>query len=333
MILLEKIKHLHMEFSSICNARCPLCPRNLYGYPYNRGYVETNLNLELIKKSFSPNFIQQLDDGILLNGNFGDFTANLESLPILEYFKSCKSDLRIEISTNGSARNAKFWKELGKLSNTTIDFCLDGLVDTHHLYRQDTDFNKILQNAQYYMSTGGKAIWKMIEFHHNKHQIEDCRTMANNLGFIEFRLENHGRDTGPVFDREGNLVHIMGNHDGHTNIKDIIEFQKDPNKKYRYPSYSPNKSSRCITKNQSSIYIAADGKVYPCCYMGFNPLTYKEGYHGFLNTQIAPLIGNNDLHTTDLETAISWFYRVESSWTKTNIEEGRVLQCDVACGN
>lgn len=30
MIQLEKIQHLHMEFSSLCNARCPLCPSDLF---------------------------------------------------------------------------------------------------------------------------------------------------------------------------------------------------------------------------------------------------------------------------------------------------------------
>jgi hypothetical protein len=333
MISLQEIRHLHIEFSSLCNARCPLCPRNLFGYPYNRGYTETSLTLELVQKSFSPEFIQQLSDGILLNGNFGDFTANLESLPILEYFKSCNPNLKIRISTNGSARNIDFWRELGKFNNTVIEFCLDGLEDTHHLYRQDTNFNKILQNAKTYMDAGGVAIWKMIEFQHNKHQIEDCKTMSKKLGFLNFNLENHGRDTGPVFDRDGNLVHIMGNHDGHTDIREIIAWQQDPNNTYRYPMYNPDKKLSCITKNQNSIYIAADGRVYPCCFMGFSPHTYKTGYHGFLNSQIAPLVSNNDLHTTDLKTAISWFSKIESSWTKTSTAEGRVTQCDVACSN
>ena len=60
MIKLEEIKHLHMEFSSLCNARCPLCPRNLFGYPYNSGYEETSLSLELIKQSFLHSLLNNL---------------------------------------------------------------------------------------------------------------------------------------------------------------------------------------------------------------------------------------------------------------------------------
>ena len=83
MLSLSNIKHLHMEFSTICNARCPLCPRNLFGYPINHGYKETNLSLELVKKSFHPIFVKQLTN-LQVNGNFGDFVSNPESLTIVK---------------------------------------------------------------------------------------------------------------------------------------------------------------------------------------------------------------------------------------------------------
>jgi len=332
MISFENIRHLHMEFSSLCNARCPLCPRNLFGYPYNSGYEETSLSLELIKKSFSPQFIAQLEYGILINGNFGDFTANLESIQIIEYFKSCNPTLRIQISTNGSARNADFWHELGKFSNTIVEFCLDGLEDTHAIYRQDTNFNRILQNAKTYMDAGGVAIWKMIRFEHNKHQVEDAEQLSKKLGFTRFQLEDHGRNTGPVFDRSGKLVRTMGDYNGFTNIEDIIRFQKDSNKTYSHKPYVHGLTHSCFTKDNNSIYIAANGLVYPCCYMAFNPLTYDQGFNGFVNRQIKPLVKNNSLHDYDLETCIQWFGSVESAWTKDSYETGRLIQCDQVCG-
>ena len=331
MIQLEKIRHLHMEFSSLCNARCPLCPRNLYGYPYNRGYEETSLTLELIQKSFSPQFIKQLGM-ILVNGNFGDFTANLESIEIIKYFKEHHPNLFVHISTNGSARNNNFWKELGTFNKIKVEFCLDGLEDTHHLYRQDTDFNKIIENAKTYMESGGYAVWKMIKFDHNQHQIEEAEKRSKEYGFDEFQLEDHGRNSGPVFDRKGNLVYVMGDWNAHTNIQDIINFHADTTKKYSYPLYDPDRKLSCFTKKQNSIYIAADGRVYPCCYMGFSPLTYNKGWHGFVNRQIAPLVNNNNLHETTLEEAILWFSAIESKWTKTSMADGRLIQCDIACG-
>ena len=331
MIQLEKIQHLHMEFSSLCNARCPLCPRNLFGYPYNSGYEETSLSLGLMQKSFNPDFIKQLNM-ILVNGNFGDFTSNLESLNILKYFKQHNPNLFIQISTNGSARNTQFWDELGKISNIKVEFCLDGLEDTHHLYRQDTDFNKIIQNAKIYMAAGGYAVWKMIKFDHNAHQIAKAELRSKEYGFNKFQLEDHGRNTGPVFNRDGKLVRTIGNYTGFTDIEDIIKFQSDPNKTYSHKPYTQELTHDCFTKKENSIYIAADGRVYPCCYMAFNPLTYDQGFNGFVNRQIKPLVKNNSLHEHDLETCITWFSSVESAWTKDSYENGRLIQCDQVCG-
>lgn len=331
MLSYKEIRHLHIEFSSLCNARCPRCPRNVFGFPYNSGYEETSLTLDLIQKSLDPEFIKQLDM-ILINGNFGDFTANLESLEIIEYFKKHKPNLFIHISTNGSARNFDFWKELGKIEDIKIDFCLDGLEDTHHLYRQDTDFNKIIQNAQAFITNGGYAVWKMIMFEHNKHQIDTAKLKSIEYGFKEFELVDHGRNNGPVFDRKGNLSHIMGKWNGHTDIESLLKFQNDNTKKYSYPEYNPNRKLNCFTKQVKSIYISANGKVYPCCYLGFAPETYKKGFHRFINEQIFPLIEHNDLHKNTLNEAIEWFNKVESSWTKTSADTGRLVQCDICCG-
>jgi len=331
MISIQDVVHLHMEFSSLCNARCPQCPRNLFGYPFNSGYEETNLSLELVKKSFSPQFISQLKH-ILVNGNLGDFTSNLESLDIIQYFKSHNEKLRIEISTNGSARNAAFWADLAQFSYTEVQFCLDGLEDTHHLYRQDTDYNKILQNAKTFMDNGGHAIWKMIKFDHNSHQIEQCRELSKSLGFANFLLIDDGRCVGPVFDRDGKLSHIMGDWAGDTVIENIIADKSNRNKEFFISPHVPGTTYSCFSKNQKSIYIASDGKVYPCCFMGFNPEKYDKGWNGKLNQQIKPLVSQYSLHEYDLETCMRWFSKVESAWTRDSYEDGALTTCVKMCG-
>ena len=60
MIKFEDIRHVHLEISSLCNASCPWCPRTFWGYPYNGGYPEVNLTLDMSKKIFTPEFLQQL---------------------------------------------------------------------------------------------------------------------------------------------------------------------------------------------------------------------------------------------------------------------------------
>ena len=91
---LSDIRHIHLEISSLCNARCPLCPRNFHGYPYNDGYIERNLTLDDVKKIFKPTFLNHIDT-IAINGNFGDFVMNPESIDIVRYFKEYNIDIKI----------------------------------------------------------------------------------------------------------------------------------------------------------------------------------------------------------------------------------------------
>ena len=318
-----------MEFSSRCNARCPLCPRNLNGYPYNSGYEETSLTLELVKNRFSRQFIQQLSQGILINGNFGDFTSNIESLPIIEYFVESNPNISIRISTNGSARNLDFWEALGSLSkNIQIEFALDGLEDTHQLYRQDTNWFKIIENAEAFMFAGGYAIWKMIVFDHNRHQIEDCKELSQQLGFNEFLTLDLGRDTGVVFDRDGTYSHSIGKVEHITTIDEMIKYVESND--YTRIDSTVDKID-CLSLNEKTIYIAADGKVYPCCFMGFNPATYRRTGFTDPNEQIAKIMSKNDLHEYDLTTCLEWFDNIKQAWSKDSKLE-RLITCDNSCG-
>ena len=109
MIFHDLIREVHLEISSLCNARCPLCPRNFRGYPYNDGYVEANLTLDNAKHIFTSTFLKQLNR-IWINGNFGDAVMNPETPDIVEYFRPHNKDLIIDVSTNGSARDENFWR-------------------------------------------------------------------------------------------------------------------------------------------------------------------------------------------------------------------------------
>jgi MoaA/NifB/PqqE/SkfB family radical SAM enzyme len=331
MFKIEDIRHLHMEFSSLCNARCPLCPRNLYGYPYNNGYAETNLGFDLIRNRFSPSFISQLR-GMLVNGNFGDFLLNPESDKILSYFREHNPKMNILISTNGSARNPDFWKKLGSLK-LVVEFCLDGLEDTHYLYRQDTDWQKIVDNAKIYMEAGGSAIWKMIKFAHNEHQIEKCKSMAADLGFDRFVMTDHGRNNGPVFNRDGTRSHSIGKGEPNfDNVEQAVNWSENSST-INYPNFDTSVEPVCEVKKNSSIYIAADGRVYPCCWLGMNPHTYHKGFLGLVNKYTMLYMKKNDLHDHSLEECLEWFWDVERSWRLASYKEGRLLQCDMNCNS
>ena len=333
MIEFDQIRDVHLEISSLCNASCPWCPRTFWGYPYNGGYPEVNLSLEQAQKIFQPTFLTQLTS-IQINGNFGDMVMNPEAPDIVDYFLSVNPTLDITISTNGGARDTKFWTRLAQTSAKVL-FCLDGLEDTHHLYRQNTVWSTVIRNAQTFISAGGRAVWKMIQFDHNQHQIEQCRSMSQQLGFIDFRLVDDGRNTAPVFNNRGELTHILGNYVGEK-IFEVLFHEKTTNQillENIIHDRIPAKSISCKTKNLKSIYISATGDVSPCCWTGFYPKTYGAGqYHQAANAQLIPLITKNNALEHTLEECIKWFNSVENTWKINNYEQGRLVICDDVCG-
>jgi MoaA/NifB/PqqE/SkfB family radical SAM enzyme len=334
MIQYNDIRDVHLEISSLCNASCPWCPRTFWGYPYNGGYPETYLTLQQCKKIFDENFLNQLTS-IRVNGNFGDIVMNPEGADIIEYFSSTNPELNISINTNGGARDSKFWTRLA-LAGAQVRFALDGLADTHHLYRQNTVWSTVIRNANTFIAAGGHAAWQMIAFKHNQHQIQDCRNMSRELGFQEFDIVDDGRNTAPVFDRHGQLVHVMGDYQGETRFEVLFYRKKtdDVMLEDLMIDRAPKKHINCETKMNRSIYIAANGDVSPCCFTGFYPATYGRGqYHQAANAQLIPLIAKNNALTYDIKECIQWFAEVEKSWSRHDYNQGRLIICDDNCGS
>lgn len=333
MIKYNEIKDIHAELTTLCNARCPMCVRNAHGFPHNFGYPEASLTMHDIKKIFTNDFIKQLDS-FNVCGNFGDFVANNESAEILEYIKDTNPKIRIIVSTNGGARTGDFWAKLAAL-DCEIHFCIDGLDDTHSLYRVDTAYSTVIKNAQAFINAGGNAVWKMIEFDHNLHQINDARQIAKQLGFRTFEVANHGRISGSLFDRKGSLVTTLGPGPHHTKIEDVIAWEsKDPAEDYMLQQ--PEKSCvSCYTQNAKSVYLAANGEIYPCCFLGFYPKTFANGpWYSAANQQIAQLLdgNNNNAIEVGLKQAIDWFTSVSESWNQSKFADGRLRFCDHHCG-
>jgi sulfatase maturation enzyme AslB (radical SAM superfamily) len=289
------------------------------------------MTLEEAQKIFHPDFIAQLDQ-LYVNGNFGDAVMNLDTVDILTYFRTQNSNIKISVSTNGGARDRKFWQALAKL-NVIVIFCIDGLEDTHSLYRQNTLYSTVMKNAETFILAGGHAVWKMIEFEHNQHQWGQARELAQELGFQEFRLVNHGRDQTPVYNSRGELTHVIGTPK-QTEFKILFDSRKTDEVLLEdiTPSRAPKPIACQIQKNKS-VYVSSTGDVYPCCFLGFNPSTYGHGnYHQAANKQVKSILKNNNALENDLESCIDWFVTVEKSWKISTFEQGRLVICNDVCG-
>ena len=329
MITIDNVREIHLELSTLCNARCPLCVRNASGYPHNFGYPEVSLSLEQIKQIFPVKFIRQLRL-IEFCGNFGDFVMAPDAVEIVEYLRSINKLADITINTNGSARDREFWTRIGK-AKVNVIFDIDGLEDTHALYRVDTNWKNIIRNAQTVIENGSRAIWKMIKFQHNEHQISQCRQMAIDLGFYRFDLADHGRNTGLAFDRQGNLTHMLGVVNERS-IDKVIHW-KDNTIPLAPP---PEKETLdCYSTRNETIFIAANGEVYPCCYLGAFPRTFKNGtWYDLVHTQLKGIVDEvkNNALEVGLGPATEWFNLIEDRWKIKKYEDGRIILCDSHCG-
>jgi MoaA/NifB/PqqE/SkfB family radical SAM enzyme len=328
VLKLSDIKQVHVELTTKCNARCPMCMRNYRGMDYNSGYPDVELNLAQFQHILTP-IVSQLTL-VNFNGNLGDFASAHDSLEIVQWLVN--HGVKVSINTNGSLRNAAWWRRLAQ-PGVTVGFALDGLADTHSLYRQDTDWHRVIANAREFISAGGQAKWRFVPFDHNQHQEAECRQLARDMGFVEFENIYDGRDSGPVFSRSGEYSHQIGQDfgPGHhiPHIKDLLQNHItwfDPRTVQSHKD-TPELKLRCQHKIKQEIYIAADGTVYPCCYLGF----YPDSMNHAGNSQTKELVQENNALKYDLAHCLTWFDGVEQTWAKNSIADGRLYQCVNSC--
>jgi MoaA/NifB/PqqE/SkfB family radical SAM enzyme len=187
MFKFNELKSIHLEISTRCQASCPMCPRNIHGGIENPLLEINEWSLNDFIKIFSKDVLEQLE---IINfcGNFGDPLMNNELIEMCEYIKVNAPNIQVLIHTNGSLRSTAWWTKLfdSLPKNHNVVFAIDGLEDTHSIYRVGTNYNLILKNAKTFIDAGGNAEWCFIRFKHNQHQVADAEHLSNKLGFNKF---------------------------------------------------------------------------------------------------------------------------------------------------
>ena len=264
------MKTIHVEASTYCNARCPLCPRSLYGFKVEGVYPEVHLSTDKFQEC-----LLQLPNRtyVYFNGNLGDPMMNPNILELANM-----TNCRTSITTNGSIGTQNTWQSLAK-NNVEVVFSIDGLEDTNHLYRQDVDWNKLMDRVKWFIDAGGIAQWKFILFKHNVHQQKQAKELSKQLGFADFIVEDHGRNYGPALNKEGKITHWILPADGSRqptpyDVPGGIDRYKKTHENFFpeqkvYEIDCEHENSKVIP-GQSSVYIDARGRLGPCCYQGMD---------------------------------------------------------------
>lgn len=266
------IRTIHFELTNRCNAACPQCSRtgtfagNLSEPMANSGFHD--ITIEDVKKIFESSESTHIER-VVLCGNFGDPMVCPDIVPIMKFF--AEKNLKVRIATNGSIQSEKWWKEFADIYSHNPDyldvhFHIDGDEDTNHLYRVNTNYEKILKNATAYIQAGGRARWVFIPFDHNEHVIEKCRELSSKMGFWSFDIKRSYRTSDPVFGKKTKLQKKQEEKTG------LIATSSDKPKNKEYVSDFFNepvhRDIRCFAKRDLEIFVSCDGDVFPCCWWG-----------------------------------------------------------------
>lgn len=255
------VTHLHIEASSYCNARCPGCPRNAYGYPLEGFYKQAHLGPDKLSKILK-NFTQVRS--ILYCGNHGDPMMNPDIVEL------CAVDKQVSVATNGGIGRLEDYQILAR-NRAHITFGIDGLEDTNHLYRQGVKWQNLMERVTAFITAGGKATWQFIKFKHNMHQIEQAKSLSKAMGFMNFFEMDVGRNNMPAIQPDKSISHWILPPDKDSQP---TEFDVDAYLKMRYkpvninpPTYD-NPNLKCEHLD-GSVYVNSEGELFPCCYHGF----------------------------------------------------------------
>ena len=268
MFKFNQLKSLELEISNNCQASCPMCPRNIHGGLPNQ-YLQLNDWTIDDFKTIVNNEVLSTIESILFCGSFGDPIMNQDFQEMIKYVKQNKPELVIKIHTNGSLRSTKWWKEFAEIlpDNHEVFFALDGTTqETHSLYRVGTNYNKIIENANSFISAGGKATWSFLRFKHNQNEVDLARELSVKMGFVRFTIKDTRRfesEQHVVLDKNGRVTHVLElpeqNLNGVVNMFHISKTKE---------SWENTEEISCYALESKSVYINANKIVVPCCIKG-----------------------------------------------------------------
>lgn len=355
------IDEYQLEITTYCNAACPQCPRNNNGAGVNPHLKLEHLPRDIIDSAFTEELCNRLRQ-VFFCGSYGDPIMHPDFLDILRDFRRKCPTLWLYIHTNGGAHDTEYWSEMAQIIGGygQVDFNIDGLEDTNHLYRRNTDFTKIISNASAYISAGGRAVWNYIIFEHNQHQVSAAKELSVKLGFREFKHRATGRFLNhstmeefaewPVQNRQAQVEYVIKP----TSLKQYKNKSISilPDLKKQYPNikeYFANTEICCDSLKGNKVAINASGLVLPCNMLNHNlsDARFRDPSVLPCSNELSNLDGKNqvqafvdrhgadnlNIHNQSLEQvfASSFWSDLVVSWEYNTFPE-RLFECAMTCG-
>lgn len=312
-----------------------------------------HLSRDTIDKAFDTELCQRLKQ-VFFCGSYGDPIMHPDFLDILRDFRSKSPTLWLYIHTNGGVHDPEYWAEIAGIMNGygQIDFGIDGLADTLHLYRKNVKYNKVMNNAQAFIRAGGRAQWNFIVFRHNEYQIDMVKQLGKAMGFYNVLIRKTGRFLNHETMTEMNSWPVAGE-------KFLLEPPKDaeyrnrsmqllPELKKHYTDvkeYFATTPIHCDALTGNKVAINAEGVVLPCNFFnhnlydarfrdnslpGANSLSMVDGKNQVREFLERYGLDNLNIHRKTLTEifANEFWQDIVASFTNNN----RLFECAMTCG-
>ena len=335
---------IHLEPTRACNARCPQCMRTFFNT------LETIPNLKIteidplwLDEKFKTDSLFKNVDNILINGNLGDIVMHSNPKALIQTMLDNGVKV-ISINTNGGALSENFWAWLGKQNTlgefpkVIVNFAIDGLEDTHHLYRRNTRYDVVINNMKTFIAAGGFANAAVNVNGNNKHQMEELNDTLKDMGVL-LNMERYNQrfqhDFIRCYDKNYRETYKLYSADRmdkkfdnfppnffknkkremqkEFSIKDFyncesVQFGRQQWREVNTSEYQ----TRCYVNGDAetppgtptSFYLSADGRVWTCCWMETDYLRYVlyNQYSSMIDTYYYEIVNDPYFNSLDHHT-------------------------------
>ena len=351
------IKEYQLEITTYCNAACPQCPRNNNGVGINNRMPLYHLERSVIDRTFDAELCNRLQQ-IFFCGSYGDPIMHPDFLDILRDFRRKSPTLWLYMHTNGGAHDPEYWAEIARIMNGygQIDFGIDGLEDTLHIYRRNVKYQRVIDNACAFIKAGGRAQWNFIVFRHNQHQVDAVKQLGQQLGFFNVLIRKTGRffnhrtveemTSWPVQNE-----YVLEPPDLPEHRNQSMLFLPDLKKQYtNIRDYFDTTEIKCDAMIGPKVVVNAEGLVLPCNFFNHNLYDRRFYEPNVLpeandlssvdgGNQVRTFLENYGLDNLNINYnslqnifANSVWQDLVDSWNKT-LKQGRLFECAMTCGS
>ncbi len=265
MHYLEQPIKIQFELSTVCNALCLGCVRTDYSFNDSKFTIPSKVYIDIstvfdLLKSKAMESVKVLE----FCGTIDEPLVHPQFLELLEGAYKINPEYDIHIHTNGGMRNPEYFTKLANLLTKFYKydmlFSLDGLEDTNHLYRQNVNWSKCMENAEAFINAGGEPLWQFIIFEWNKHQVEEAETLAKKMGFKHF-VSRYDRSIIQAEKLSFNDIQLRKQTakslTQYTQTKELYQKVKD---KISNPIH-------CNNMHKGMYFVSYDAKLWPCCFL------------------------------------------------------------------